>query len=430
MDMHDNNSTSSKLRFVDLFCGLGGTRLGMEQACKELGIKSECVLSSDKKKTAQIAYGHNFGETIEGDICKIDETKIPDFDVLLGGFPCQAFSRAGMRRGFNDTRGTMFFEVERILREKTPKYVLLENVPELLTHDKGNTFRVIRENLEKLGYKVSARVLKGSDFGLAQTRQRTFVTAVLADKPVDMEAIETDAHSHVAMGDIMERGLPLLDDDYTKALLSGRKAEDLAGYIITDKRRGDKTLHSWDISMHGEISEEERHVLETILSEQRKRCWAEELGIRWRDGIPMNKDQISRATHMTANELEPLLDDLTEKGYLIPRHPYCDDSLEERTDLPIGWKLITSRVSFPIHRILGPEDQCITLTATDAEHIGIIDGDGIRKLSLRECLRLFGFPEWYDLSCVSEKKGYDLIGNSICVPVVSAVAKAMLVHRS
>lgn len=424
--MPSTPKNKDKIRFIDLFCGLGGTRLGLEQACADLGIECECVLSSDKKPASQTAYKHNFGDEIEGDICKIDEKEMPDFDVLLGGTPCQSFSRAGMHRGFNDTRGTMFFEVERMLREKRPKYVLLENVPELLTHDKGNTWKVIKENLEAIGYSVSAKVLDATDFGLAQKRKRTFVCAVLdADEPVDLDLLGDDLKQST-MKDIMESDLPLIDDEYSQALLRGRKASDLAGYMITDKRRGSKTLHSWDIAMYGNVTDQEKRVLETILSEQRKRVWAQELGIRWRDGMPMNSDQISRAVGVSQYEVEPILTSLVEKGYLIKRHPYCDDSLEERTDLPIGYKLITSRVSFPIHRILGPDDQCITLTATDATHIGIIDGDGIRKLSIRECLRLFGFPEDYDLSCVSEAKAYDLIGNSICVPVVAAVARKML----
>lgn len=413
------------LRFIDLFCGLGGTRLGLEAACAELGIDCECVLSSDKKPASKIAYKHNFGEDIEGDICKIDEKEMPDFDMLLGGFPCQPFSRAGKRRGLNDTRGTMFFEVERMLREKRPKYVLLENVPELTTHDGGNTFRVIRENLEQLGYSVSVKILDGTDFGLAQARQRAFICAVLDSEPVDMDAVET-VNERKVLRDIMESDVRIENDEYTQALLKGRRAEDLAGCIVSDKRRGEKTLHSWDFAMHGEVDSTEREVLETILSEYRKKCWTRELGVKWRDGMPMNLDQIARATGIDEKRLSPILEKLVDKGYLVKRHPYCDDSLEERTDLPIGYKIITARIHFPIHRILDPDDVSITLTATDASHIGIVDEENIRRLTIRECLRLFGFPDSYDLSCVDEKKAYDLIGNSICIPVVKAVAKNML----
>lgn len=428
MPKDNNTNSTSPMRFIDLFCGLGGTRIGFEQACTELEINTECVLSSDKKPSSKIAYKYNFGETIEGDICKIDEKKLPDFDVLLGGFPCQAFSRAGMRRGFNDTRGTMFFEIERILKEKKPRYVLLENVPELLTHDKGNTWRVIKENLEALGYQVSAKVLLGTDFGLAQARKRTFIVAVLAENPIDLDSIEYSSEKKT-MKDVIETNANVEPNEYIENLLQTHEAKELAGYMITDKRRGNKTLHSWDFGMHGIVTEKQRHVLETILSQFRKRCWAEELSIRWRDGMPLNLDQLSRATGIEKEELKPILDDLVEMGYLLQKHPYKDDSLEEREDLPIGWKLITSRMHFPIHRILGPDDECITLTATDATHIGVIDGSTIRSLTVREGLRLFGFPEDYDLSCVDDRKAFDLIGNSICVPVVAAVTKVMLEQK-
>lgn len=421
--------SGSKIRFIDLFCGLGGTRLGLEKACDELGLEHECVLSSDKKLASQIAYKHNFGDDIEGDICKIDEKTIPDFDVLLGGIPCQAFSRAGKRRGFGDTRGTMFFEVERILKEKRPRFVILENVPELITHDGGNTFAVIQQHLEAIGYSVSYAILNGADFGVAQSRRRTFICATLGDKPIDIESIEKDGEKKT-LSDIMEHNVLAVEDPYISNLLAKYDAKDLAGFIITDKRRGDKTLHSWDFGMHGEVSEDEKHVLETLLSEHRKRKYAEELGVKWRDGMPLNEEQLVRATGFSSRKLLPILDDLTDKGYLMRKRPYCDDSLEEREDLPLGWKIITSRIHFPIHRILGPDDVCITLTATDAAHIGIIDGENVRKLTIRECLRLFGFPESYDLSGVSESKAYDLVGNSICVPVVAAVVKHMLVGKN
>lgn len=422
--MSNNASPLRKIRFIDLFCGIGGTRLGLERACEKAGIECECVLSSDKKKAAQIAYKHNFGEDLLPDVVKIDEKTMPDFDFLLAGIPCQAFSRAGKRRGLNDTRGTMFFEVERILAEKKPRYVLIENVPEITTDDHGNTIRIIRENLEALGYAVSVAILDGTDFGLAQARRRAFITGVMGNVAADLDNFPIFERASVK--DIIEAGVEGFDTSYTKSLLSSFSAKDLAGKMISDKRRGDNTIHSWDFGLHGSVDNDEKHVLETLLTEHRKRVWAEELGVRWRDGIPMNEDQLARATGFPHSKLRPILDGLVDKGYLVQRHPYCDDSLDEREDLPIGWKLITSRVSFELHRILDPDDVCITLTATDCSHIGVVDGDTVRRLTVRECLRLFGFPDSLDLSCVSEAKAYDLVGNSICVPVVAAVAKNML----
>ena len=156
------------IRFIDLFAGMGGTRIGFEQAARELGFKTECVLTSEIKPSAIEALRENFGENfIYGDIRNIAANQIPEFDFLLGGFPCQSFSTAGKGLGFLDTRGTLFFEVERILKECRPYGFLLENVEGLVSHDKekpsdkmGRTLKTILHKLEELGYKVELRLLE------------------------------------------------------------------------------------------------------------------------------------------------------------------------------------------------------------------------------------------------------------------------------
>jgi DNA (cytosine-5)-methyltransferase 1 len=141
----------NKIKFIDLFAGLGGTRLGFEQACNELKIKHECVFTSEIKPHAIDIYKHNFdNENVHGDITKIDEESIPDFDFLLGGFPCQAFSNAGKRKGFNDIRGTLFFDIVRILKEKKPTGFILENVEGLVSHDKKNKTDVVGNTIDFL----------------------------------------------------------------------------------------------------------------------------------------------------------------------------------------------------------------------------------------------------------------------------------------
>ena len=144
-------------RFIDLFAGIGGIRLGFE------AVGGRCVFSSelDACKT----YEANFGEYPFGDITKIDAAEIPDFDILLAGFPCQAFSIIGKKEGFaNETCGTLFFDIERILKEKRPPAFMLENVRNLVAHDKGNTFRIIKSHLEALDYHVYAKVLNALDY--------------------------------------------------------------------------------------------------------------------------------------------------------------------------------------------------------------------------------------------------------------------------
>ena len=160
--------------FIDLFAGIGGIRIPFE----ELG--GTCVFSSEWDKNAQKTYFANFGEVTAGDITKISELDIPDHDILLAGFPCQSFSIMGKQLGFADTRGTLFFDIERILRAKRPSAFLLENVKQLTTHDKGRTLGVILSKLEQLGYHVHWKVLNALDFGLPQKRERIFIVGFLA----------------------------------------------------------------------------------------------------------------------------------------------------------------------------------------------------------------------------------------------------------
>lgn len=164
-----HDSASPKFTFVDLFAGIGGIRIPFT----ELGGK--CVFSSEWDKAAQISYSYNFGEVPFGDITKINSDSIPKHDVLLAGFPCQAFSIIGKMKGFADTRGTMFFEVARILQHHQPKAILLENVKQLVSHDGGNTFKVILDTLAELGYSVKWKILNALDFGLPQKRERVII---------------------------------------------------------------------------------------------------------------------------------------------------------------------------------------------------------------------------------------------------------------
>ncbi|WP_288984462.1 DNA cytosine methyltransferase [uncultured Treponema sp.] len=164
----------NNFKFIDLFAGIGGIRLGFESA------GGHCVFSSEFDEDACKTYEANFHEHPAGDITKIDAKDIPDFDILLGGFPCQAFSIIGKKEGFaNETCGTLFFEIERILKEKRPKAFLLENVKNLKSHDNGNTYKVIKSHLLNLGYNVYESVLNSLDYGVPQKRERIFIAGFL-----------------------------------------------------------------------------------------------------------------------------------------------------------------------------------------------------------------------------------------------------------
>lgn len=225
-------------RFIDLFAGIGGIRLGFEH------VGGHCVFSSEFDEDACKTYEANFGEHPSGDITKIAASDIPDFDILLGGFPCQAFSIIGKKEGFaNETCGTLFFDIERILKEKRPPAFMLENVRNLTAHDNGNTFRVIKEHLEALGYHVYAKVLNALDYGVPQKRERIIIVGFLDDvkfsfpEPVPVEQrktladiLETDVDRKYYVRDaIRESRLERLKDkNYPKPYISH---ENMAGSI-------------------------------------------------------------------------------------------------------------------------------------------------------------------------------------------------------
>lgn len=164
-----------EFKFIDLFAGIGGIRIPFQE------MNGQCVFSSEWDKFSQKTYRMNFGDTPAGDITKIQSEDIPDFDILLGGFPCQPFSQAGLHKGFSDTRGTLFFEIERIISEKRPKAFLLENVKQLKGHDKGRTFSVIMQHLHDLNYYAEAKVLRAADFGVPQIRERIYIVGLDRD---------------------------------------------------------------------------------------------------------------------------------------------------------------------------------------------------------------------------------------------------------
>lgn len=225
-----------KFTFIDLFAGIGGIRLGFEAA------GGKCVFSSEFDEDACTTYKANFGEHPFGDITKIEAAKIPDFDVLLAGFPCQSFSIIGKKEGFKDeTRGTLFFEIERILKAKKPRAFMLENVRNLVAHDKGKTFKVIMSHLEALGYTVYAKVLNALDYGCMQKRERIIIVGFLdrvlftfPEKEINhktlSDVLEQDvASKYYVKPEIRESRLKRLKDkNYPKPYISH---ENMAGSI-------------------------------------------------------------------------------------------------------------------------------------------------------------------------------------------------------
>lgn len=195
------------VKVIDLFAGIGGIRLGVEQAFGSV----DCVFTSEIDKHAVTTYKANFKDShIFGDIKQVDENNVPDHDILLAGFPCQPFSQAGLKKGFTDTRGTLFFDIERILIAKQPKAFLLENVKQLKGHNRGETFKTIIDHLTNAGYKVFYEILKARDFGVPQNRERIYIVGFL-DHSINFE-FPKPTNLPTRVGDILD---DIVDEKYT-----------------------------------------------------------------------------------------------------------------------------------------------------------------------------------------------------------------------
>lgn len=432
----------NSVKFIDLFAGLGGIRLGFEKAFNDVGMETECVMTSEIKPYAVKTLKHNFShDFLAGDIFEIPNEFIPDFDFLLGGFPCQPFSASGKRQGFVDTRGTLFFEIERILREKKPYGFILENVEGLVKHDLenkndkiGRTLKTILYTLEEeLGYKTNWKVFDSLEFGLPQSRKRIFIVGT-KDKKIDLTGNEPKFNK---LDSILEKGLPVINSDFTNKLLSHLELKDLYGKSIKDKRGGVNNIHSWEIGLKGEISKEQSILLNKLFRERRKKQWANEIGIDWMDGMALTLQQINTFIDCSENELFLMLEDLTKKGYLkfeFPKKLIKEDTengvktyrVYDETK-PKGYNIVTGKLSFEINKILDPNDIAPTLVATDVSRLAVPDGEGLRRLTIREGLRLFGYPEWYEIP-TKEYDAFDLLGNTVAVPVVEFVANKLAIE--
>jgi DNA (cytosine-5)-methyltransferase 1 len=423
---------SKIVKIIDLFAGLGGTRIGFTEACKKFDIEVDCVLTSEIKEHAVKGYCDNFiNEKLSGDITKINPNDIPDFDYLLGGFPCQPFSSAGKRLGFYDTRGTLFFNIEQILATKKPQGFILENVEGILNHDKGETIKVIINNLEKLGYKVSFNLLDSSKFGVPQRRKRVYIVGD-KDRHIDLENFTLETKK---CEEILEQNLPVINNKFTKLLLGHLKASELYGKAIKDKRGGANNIHCWDFGLKGEVNKNQKYILNYLLKERRKKHWAIVKKIEWMDGMPLTLSEISNTVDMTKLskdcDIFKELEDLVLKNYLVfeyPKKVIVENNHKKRVydeNGEKGYNIVTGKLSFDFNLILDPNGISPTLVATDANKIGVVDKKGIRKLSIREGLRMFGFPDSYILN-LPHAKAFDLIGNSIVVPVVSKITERLV----
>lgn len=404
------------IKYIDLFAGVGGIRLGVSQALSKQNIDSKCVLSSEIDEKACETYYLNFGEHPDGDVKEIED--IEQFDFLLAGFPCQPFSYAGKRQGFGDTRGTLFFEIERILGKYRPKAFLLENVRGLYTHDEGRTFQTIMSKLHELGYGTYDLILNSSDFGVPQNRVRLYILGILGSTPkmtlktnlgaVDSHAYKKNEEKLKTVGDILETDVAekyYCSATFEEQLRSvmGDDLSKLHGYRLIDYRGG-QSLHSWELGKKGKCSAQEIKFMNLLILNRRKPVFG-----KHQDGKKLSLEQIK--TFYTDDDILEVIESLKHKGYLKEENgrfnPVCGN------------------MSFEVFKFLDPNSISITLTSSDSNRLGVIQNNRPRRITPRECARLQGFPDTFVVN-PSDAFAYKQFGNSVSVPVIEALVSDFL----
>ena len=407
------------IKYIDLFAGVGGIRLGLEVALSELGLTGECVFSSEIDTKAQYTYEANFGDKPFGDIRQAES--LPKHDILLAGFPCQPFSYAGKQRGFGDTRGTLFFEIERLIESSKPEMFLLENVRGLTTHDGGRTLETIYSKLKDLGYGVSHVVLNSALHGVPQNRMRIYIVGIRSHKPIisipeDLKFVDTHAFTQtqptlfdentkqsLMVRDILESNPDerfRCSPEFTGMLRKYVKGDftKLHGVRLIDARNGN-SIHSWELGLRGKCSKSEIHLMNAIIANRRRHIFGTQ-----QDGKALTIHQVR--TFFDTPELKDLIHGLVEKGYLR--------RIDGKYSPTIG------NMSFEVFKFLNPNSISITLVSSDANRLGVVDDLGPRRITVREAARLQGFPDSFKVHPI-DNAAYHQFGNSVSVPVITKV---------
>jgi len=411
-----NNKT---VNYIDLCCGIGGFRIAINKLFVP-GKKFECVLSADVKRDAVETYNINFNEENEiTDIYNLNIEEIKPFDLLCAGFPCQPFSSAGQKKGFDDERGGMIFKIIDICKHHKPKNIILENVYNLMTLKKGEYIKRIKELFEGLGYFVNYGKLNSSNFGCPQSRERVYIVCSL-EKHINFDDIKTKPK--VTLNEILEYSQETTDieKNFCDKLLEIHKKSSIYGCKIGDKRGGNKNIHSWDIGYNGIISNKESQLMNKIMLERRKKHWAKKKNIVWMDGMPLTYTEIK--TFYDDNNLKNMLDNLVSKNYLRLEKPkdLIEGKRVYKEDAAVGYNICKGKLSFPISKILDPNDIAPTLTATDSNRLAVIINEKvIRKLTRNELKKICGFPDTFVVP--EHVNYYNLFGNMATPPVIEAI---------
>ena len=413
------------INYIDLCSGIGGFRVALENFQKNnTNIKFNCVLSADIKEDAIKTYNLNFNENNKKiNILEINEID-NSFDLLCAGFPCQPFSTAGNKKGFDDDRGGIIFKIIDICKKYKPKNVILENVSNLIILENGKPLKRICEEFNNIGYYVSYKKLNATDFGVPQNRERVFIVCSL-EKQVDLDKIEY-VNPDNKLNSIIDYTAKYSDieSNFANKIMDLHSQTPLFGYKMQDKRGGQNNIHSWDIGVNGVLTIHERELMNKIMTERRKKHWAEKKNIVWMDGMPLTLSEIS--TFVDDANLKQMLDNLVAKNYLRlekPKNLISGKRVYDETG-EYGYNICKGKLSFPITNILDPSATSPTLTATDSNKLAvIIENTFIRKLNDNELKLLCGFPLSYKLP--DDVNKYDLFGNMVVPNVVEGVLKCI-----
>lgn len=416
-----------KMKFLDLFSGIGGFRLGMESA------GHECVGYVEWDKFARKSYEaiHNIeGEWTGHDITTITDEQWKQFkgnvDIICGGFPCQAFSVAGKRRGFEDTRGTMFFEIARAAKQIKPRFLLLENVKGLLSHDKGKTFSVILNTLDELGYDAEWQVCNSKDFGVPQNRERVFIVGHLRGSskrkifPIGGNDCTIDSPSKL----ILHGELDIKGKDQIRRVYD---TEGLSPTLTTMQGGGQEpkiaipTSCSFiDLKKDPKITEHSVMIKEATKKGFDVATEGDSINL----AVPGSKTRRGRVGKGIANTL----DTGCQQGVLVSRVTELLDGLDENKKQIgcVGHHPFSKTKEFDGYK--GEVSPCLVATDYKAPKTTLTADYRIRKLTPRECWRLQGFPDWaFDKAAEvnSDTQLYKQAGNSVTVNVIEAIAKEL-----
>ncbi len=373
------------IRFFDMFAGIGGFRAGLERAGGYTCV-GHCEIDKHADKAYRAIHNIKESEVFYEDATKIDPSTMPEFDLLCAGFPCQSFSVAGKRKGFQDPRGTIFFEIARVVEARRPQYLLLENVPGLLSHDEGQTFTTILATLNELGYSVEWQVLNSKDFGVPQSRRRVFIVGYLDPQCAGKVLPIRDTNAKALMLLIKHR--------------RDSRVYDLGGLANTLLARAGGFGGKSGLYAVGDI-DREFDAAHAVMTPDREKV--RQQGRRIKNAEEPMFTLTSQDRHGVL-----LIKEATQSGY---KEAHPGDSID------LGYADINSR--------RGRVGKGIAHTIVTGGSQGVMTKCGrIRRLTPRECFRCQGFSEEQIdklLAVDSETQAYKQAGNAVTVNVVHAL---------